>query len=136
MSYKDAGGRVVDQEGQNGAAYVIVVGADGQPSTASLDAVVAALKMPTYSAITNLILTTSTTPSAYVAFSSQACEALDIMNDTGSVIEYVRNGAGNPYPIPNGASHLIPGITNANQISFRVKNTAAAVVVSGMAIKV
>lgn len=135
MSYQDSGGRVVEQKGQNGAAYVIVVGENGLPS-AGLDAVIAQLKVPTYAAVTNLILTTSTTAAAYVAFPSQACEAIDIMNDTGSAIEYVRNGAGNPYPIPNGASHFIPGITNANQISFRVKGTAAAVVVSGMALKV
>lgn len=135
MSYQDNGGRVVEQKGQNGAAYVIVVGSDGQAS-AGLDAVIAALKMPTYTAVTNLLLTTSTTANAYQAFPAQACEAVDVTNDTGVAIEYVRNGAGNPYPIPNGAARLITGITNASQISFRVKGTASAVVVSGEALKV
>lgn len=136
MSYQDNGGRVVEQKGQAGAAYVIVVGADGQPSAAGLDAVVAALKMPTYTAVTNLVLTTSASAGVYQAFPAQACEAIDVTNDTGSSIEYVRNGAGNPYPIPNGSARLITGITNASQISFRVKGTASAVTVSGEALKV
>lgn len=136
MSYRDSSGRVVEQEGQNGAAKVMVVGSTGQAAMADLDAVVAALKMPTYTAVTNLVLTTSTTASAYVAFPSQACEAVDVTNDTGVAIEYVRNGAGNPYPIPNGSARMITGITNASQISFRVKGTASAVTVSGEALKV
>lgn len=135
MSYQDNGGRVIEQKGQNGAAFVIVVGSDGQPA-AGLDAVIAALKMPTYSAVTNLVLTTSASAGVYQAFPAQACEAIDVTNDTGVAIEYVRNGAGNPYPIPNGSARMITGITNASQISFRVKGTASAVTVSGEALKV
>lgn len=136
MSYRDSSGRVVEQEGQNGAAKVMIVGSNGQAAVADLDAVVAALKMPTYTAVTNLVLTTSASAGVYQAFPAQACEAVDVTNDTGVAIEYVRNGAGNPYPIPNGAARLITGITNASQLSFRVKGTAAAFVVSGEALKV
>lgn len=114
----------------------MIVGSTGQAAVADLDAVVAALKMPTYTDVTNLVLTTSASAGVYQAFPAQACEAIDVTNDTGVAIEYVRNGAGNPYPIPNGAARLITGITNASQISFRVKGTASAVVVSGEALKV
>lgn len=136
MSYQDASGRVVHQGGQNGAAKVMIVGSAGQAAVADLDAVVAALKMPTYTAVTNLVLTTSASAGVYQAFPAQTCEAVDVTNDTGVAIEYVRNGAGNPYPIPNGSARLITGITNANQISFRVKGTASVVTVSGEALKV
>ena len=138
MECKDSSGYLQQGGGQNGAPFVIPVTPAGVPidQSAQNSALLAAVKMPTYTAVTNLVLTTSASAGVYQAFPAQACEAIDVTNDTGVAIEYVRNGAGNPYPIPNGAARLITGITNASQISFRVKGTASAVTVSGEALKV
>lgn len=60
----------------------------------------------------------------YAAFASTACTALDIVNNTGTAIEYRRGGAGETIEIPNGAARLILGITNANQIDVRRVDTS------------
>jgi hypothetical protein len=62
---------------------------------------------------------TSTTGSNWVSFSSQACNALDIVNVSGFTIEYRRGGTGDSIPIPTGSARLVVGITNASDISLR-----------------
>lgn len=71
-----------------------------------------------------LSLTTSATGASFVTFSSQTCDALDLVNASTATIEYRRNGAGAAMPIPAGSSRLILGITNANQIGIRRLDTS------------
>lgn len=71
-------------------------------------------------------LTTSATGTTWVAFASQACNGLDVINTTGTALEYRRDGAGLTVYIADSSSRMIGGITNANQIQMRrqdVSNT-------------
>ena len=80
--------------------------------------------IPTASSATILTLTTAATGTNWTAFGSQACNALDLVNNTGTSIEYRRGGAGNTIPILSGSSRLIVGITNANSIEVRRVDTS------------
>ena len=64
-------------------------------------------------------LTTSATGSTFVAFADQPCNSLDVINTTGTALEYQRDGAGLTVYIADSSSRMIGGITNANQIAFR-----------------
>jgi hypothetical protein len=75
--------------------------------------------VPTAATATSLPLTTSSTGTQYVAFTSSACIALDIINNTGTVIEYRRNATGTAVQIATGSARLVTGITNANQVDVR-----------------
>jgi hypothetical protein len=66
-----------------------------------------------------LSATTDASGSAYVAFASNVCDALDIVNTTGAAIEYIRNGTGPSMVIPDKTGRLVTGISNANEISVR-----------------
>lgn len=57
--------------------------------------------------------------STWVPFASAGCRALEIVNHTGTAIEYRRGGTGDALTLANGASRKIEGILNANQISVR-----------------
>lgn len=57
--------------------------------------------------------------SGFAGFADIPCDALDIVNSTGTAIEYRRNGAGGTIQVPNGGSRLVAGITNANQVQVR-----------------
>lgn len=80
--------------------------------------------IPTTSAGTILSLTTAATGTNFTAFASQACVALDIVNNTGVTIEYRRGGAGTAMQIPSGAARMVIGITNADQVSVRRTDTS------------
>lgn len=73
---------------------------------------------------TILALTTAATGTNYTAFASQACTALDIVNNTGVTIEYRRNAAGVAMQIPTGAARMVIAITNANQVDVRRTDTS------------
>ena len=68
-----------------------------------------------------VILTVQTAASGtgWVAFGSVACQTLDVVNNTGTDIEYRRGGAGASITIPEGSARAINAITNANQIEVR-----------------
>ncbi|AEJ81568.1 gp049 [Erwinia phage vB_EamP-S6] len=96
----------------------------------ALQSLLSAVKMPTYSSVVGVSVATSTTGATWTVFGSQACAAFDLVNDSGTAIEYRRGGAGVAITIPAGASRLITGITNTNQIGVRrvdQSNTAATV---------
>jgi hypothetical protein len=57
--------------------------------------------------------------STWVAYASQACAVLDLFNNTGTAIEYRRDGAGVAITIPDGLSRQIRGITDADEIEVR-----------------
>lgn len=82
--------------------------------------------LPTVSSGTILSLTTNATGTTYTEFSSQACTALDLVNNSGTTIEYRRGATGTAMQLPDKSARLILGITNANQIDVRrtdVSNT-------------
>lgn len=88
-----------------------------------------------YTSATIITATTSGTGSTWVTLGSQACNALDLVNNTGTAIEYRRGGAGNSIPLPDRSSRLIVAITNCNQISIRrVDQSNATVTITGEAI--
>lgn len=82
--------------------------------------------IPSVTSATNLSVTTAATGATYTSFSSQACTALDIVNNSGTTIEYRRGGAGVAVQIPTGAARMVIGITNANQIDVRRTDTSNA----------
>lgn len=64
-------------------------------------------------------VSTSGTGADFVTLADGACRAVDLANLTDAAIEYRRNGAGVAMGIPAGATRLLIGITNSNQISVR-----------------
>jgi len=79
---------------------------------------------PGYLTATIQTATTSATGTNFVQLGNQACESVDICNNTGTTIEYRRNGAGSAMQIPDGATRLIVAITNTNEISIRRTDTS------------
>jgi hypothetical protein len=67
---------------------------------------------------------TDATGTNWVDFGSAACVALDIVNSTGTALEYRRGGAGSSIQIASGASRTVEGIANANEISVRRVDTS------------
>lgn len=149
MSYKDSAGLVVEQSGANGGAFVIIVDTNGNPVAAGstdltplttrygdvsanpaantvlgrLKDITNAIYAPKYSTVTIFLTTTSTTGTNFVTPSSLECELLTVINDTGTDIEYRRGGAGSSMVILAGQTYQISGITNANQLSFKRKDS-------------
>ncbi len=167
MSYQDDRGRMKPQKGANGGAFVIVVDMDGNPvaiggggSTVDLTPLVSrtgdvqtnpvantvlgrlkditqAIYAPKYTTVTITNLTTAADGTSFVAFGSLACEILEVVNDTGTDLEYRRGGGGLTMIIPTGQTRQIRGITNANAISFKRKDSATAqVTVRAEALKI
>ena len=163
MSYKDSAGLVVEQSGANGGAFVIMVDTNGNPVAAGstdltplttrygdvsanpaantvlgrLKDITNAIYAPKYSAVTITNVTTSSDDTVFTAFASLACEILEVVNDTGTDLEYRRGGAGLSMIIPAGQTRQILGITNANQISFKRKDRAITnVIVRAEAFKI
>jgi hypothetical protein len=93
-------------------------------SVAPASDAVFATSLPVTSSATILSLTTAATGTNYTAFSSQACTSLDIVNNTGTTLEYRRNGAGTALQIPDRSARLVIGITNANQVGVRRTDTS------------
>lgn len=90
-----------------------------------LTTVVNQLKAPVYSSVTVITAPTSTvTGTTYVPFGNVPCAFIDIVNHTGADIEYRRNGAGEFITIPTGQSRIVEGITNANQVAVRRKDSS------------
>ena len=64
-------------------------------------------------------VTTAATGSNWTAFSSQACNALDIVNSSSVAVEYRRGATGNAMTILSGSARLVVGIANANEVEVR-----------------
>lgn len=80
--------------------------------------------VPNAQSVTIMSLTTAATGTNYTAFSSQACNSLDIVNTSSVAIEYRRGATGNSMTILSGSSRLVTGITNANEIDVRRVDTS------------
>lgn len=75
--------------------------------------------LPTAASGTITSAQTAAIGSNWGTFNSAVCDQLDIVNNTGTTIEYRRGGAGSTMQIRDGSSRLVIGITNANQIDVR-----------------
>jgi hypothetical protein len=64
-------------------------------------------------------LPTNNVGANFAVFADQACSAIDIVNNTGVVIEYRRGGTGQVMQIPPDAARMVLGLGNANQIGVR-----------------
>ena len=82
------------------------------------------ITVPSSNSVTILAATTAATGTNWTAFASQVCASLDIVNNTGTTIEYRRGATGTSMQIPSGAARMAIGITNANQIDVRRTDTA------------
>jgi hypothetical protein len=102
----------------------VTIGADGVNDGDVSAADPMPVSVPLAGSATILTLTTNATGTTWTAFGSQACNALDLTNSTSVAIEYRRGGAGNAMQVLSGASRLIVGITNANQIEVRRVDTS------------
>lgn len=91
--------------------------------------ITSAISAPKFTTVSITNLTTAADGTSFVAFGSLACEFLDVFNDTGTDLEYRRGAAGNTMIIPAGAQRQIQGLTNANQVQFKRKDSAIAQVV-------
>lgn len=98
-------------------------GADGSATDVSA-ANPMPVSVPGAVSATIMSLTTAATGTNYTAFSSQTCQALDIVNTSSVAIEYRRGATGNSMTILSGSSRLVTGITNANQIDVRRVDTS------------
>lgn len=96
---------------------------------ARLKDIASAVSAPKFTTVTITNLTTATDGTTFTAFASLACEYLDVFNDTGTDLEYRRGGAGLTMIIPAGAQRKIYGITNANAVQFKRKDSAVDQVV-------
>jgi len=75
--------------------------------------------VPTSASGVILALQTSVNGTDWTAFGNQACVALDIVNNTGTTVEYRRGAAGTAMQIPADSARMVIAITNANQIEVR-----------------
>ena len=102
----------------------ITVGADGTNDGDVATGNPMPVSMPLAVSATIMTLTTAATGTNWTAFSSQACDALDLTNSSSVAIEYRRGGSGNAMQVLSGASRLIVGISNANAIEVRRVDTS------------
>lgn len=65
------------------------------------------------------ITTSAVTGTDFVAFTDYPCNALAIVNNNAVTIEVRRFGAGTVMRVLAGASYLVTGITNQDQVSGR-----------------
>ena len=96
----------------------------GPLTDTELRAAAVPVSIPLAISATILTLTTAATGTNWTAFGSQTCDALDLTNSTSVAVEYRRGGAGNAMRVLSGASRLIVGISNANQIEVRRVDTS------------
>lgn len=71
------------------------------------------------STVTIVEVATAAIGANYTAFASTPCWQLEIVNNTGTALEYKRGAAGLALTILTGTIKKIKGITDANQISVR-----------------
>ena len=72
----------------------------------------------------NISVDTAATGTNFATFGSQACKQLTIVNDTGTDIEVRQGGSGVALPIFNGDKFTFYGLSNANTLGVRRKDTS------------
>jgi len=66
-----------------------------------------------------LTVQSASSGTGWAAFPSTTCDTLDIVNNTGTDIEYRRGGGGSSIVIPDGSARAVTAITNASEIEVR-----------------
>lgn len=64
-------------------------------------------------------VTTANPGSGWSTLSSLACNAVELVNATGTSIDVRRGGAGNEFVMPTGTSKVFLGVANANEIGVK-----------------
>lgn len=72
----------------------------------------------------NLSVTTNTTGTTYNPIAGQACKQVTIINDTGTKLQVRQGATGDTVTIFDQAAFTFFGITNANQLQVRRKDTS------------
>lgn len=67
---------------------------------------------------------TSATGATWVPLTTSSGRSVELVNVTGTTIEYRRGAAGVAMPILDTASRLVIGIANANEIQVRRKDVS------------
>jgi hypothetical protein len=80
--------------------------------------------IPRMAAGGNMEVETSATGTNWVAFETQTCKQLTLVNDTGTAMEFRQDGAGVAIPVADDALFTIFGIENAAQIEVRRVDTS------------
>jgi hypothetical protein len=127
VGYTPGSGATIAADNISGSLHQrikVTIGADGVNDGDVSAADPMPVSVPLAGSATILTLTTNATGTTWTAFGSQSCNALDLTNSTSVAIEYRRGGAGNAMQVLSGASRLIVGITNANQIEVRRVDTS------------
>lgn len=122
VGYTPGTGATIAAEDISGVYYQRIKITEGIPDNTPVDVSAVnplPVSVPGAVSATILSLTTAATGTNYTAFSSQTCQALDIVNTSSVAIEYRRGATGNAMTILSGSSRLVVGITNANQIDVR-----------------
>lgn len=126
VGYTPGTGATIAADDLSGVLYQrvkISEGADGSATDVSASNPLP-VSVPGAVSVTITSVTTAATGTNYTAFSSQTCNALDIVNTSSVAIEYRRGAAGTAMTILSGSSRLVVGITNANQIDVRRVDTS------------
>ena len=97
----------------------LVYGADGSNEGDTAVGTPYPISVPLAGSVTIMSVTTAATGTNWTAFSSQACNALDLVNTSAVSIDYRRGGAGSAMTLLSGTSRLIVGISNANSIEVK-----------------
>lgn len=77
----------------------------------------------------NLAVSTNANGTAFVAFPSQACAQVTVVNDTDVTLEVQQSGAGVACPVLAQSSFTFFGISNTSQLSVRRKDKGVDVLV-------
>lgn len=121
VGYTPGTGATIAADDLSGVLYQrvkISEGADGSATDVSATNPLP-VSVPGAVSVTITSVTTAATGANYTAFSSQICNALDIVNTSSVAIEYRRGATGSSMTILSGSSRLVVGISNANQIDVR-----------------
>ncbi|QFY77514.1 hypothetical protein DUD43_07345 [Alcaligenes faecalis] len=71
----------------------------------------------------NISVSTAANGTDFVVFTARACAQLTVINDSDVVFEVRQGGAGVACPVLSQSSFTFFGISNANQLSVRRKDT-------------
>lgn len=82
-----------------------------------------------YPSITIGSVTTAATGTNWTNCASAVCSKIVVSNQTGTTIEFRRDGTGTTFGIPSGQFYTIEGLDNASEISFRRVDTSNTQVV-------
>jgi len=97
---------------------------DGTGSPTPVNLVTGLAVVPKLNSAGHTSVQTSATGATYVAFASQACKQLTIVNDTGTKLEARQAAAGVALRLPDGSIYTFYGLANASELDLRRADTS------------